>query len=83
MRKNMLKLVVVALLISPMLSSCNTKKLEEENASLKQQVESMTAEKSAVETQTKELTARNEELIKVNEELKAAVAKSQAKKGHK
>lgn len=82
MRKSMLKLVVVALLVSPMLSSCNTKKLEEENAGLKQQVESLTAEKSVADTRISELTARVEELTKANEEL-AKLAKAKAKKAGK
>lgn len=76
MRKGMLRLVVVALLVSPMLSSCNTKKLEEENAGLKQQVESLTAEKSAADTRISELTAKVDELTKANAEL----AKIKAKK---
>lgn len=79
MRKSMLKLVVVALLVSPMLSSCNTKKLEEENAGLKQQVESLTAEKSAADTRISELTAKVEELAKANEELAKAKAKKAGK----
>ncbi|MDD5772994.1 MAG: hypothetical protein PHX78_05960 [bacterium] len=80
MKKNMIKLIVVALLISPMLSSCNTKKLEEEIASLKQEVATLTSEKSAAEAQVKELTIKCEEATKANDDLKAELEKAKAPK---
>ncbi len=80
MKKNIIKLFIVALLISPMLSSCNTKKLEEEIASLKQEVATLTSEKSAAEAQIKDLTLKAEEAAKANEELKVELAKALAPK---
>ncbi|MBI3397619.1 MAG: hypothetical protein HY026_00005, partial [Deltaproteobacteria bacterium] len=51
MKKIIRPLLVLALLATPFLSGCESQKLQQENADLKKQVEAITAEKTALESQ--------------------------------
>jgi outer membrane murein-binding lipoprotein Lpp len=63
--------IVAALMILP-LTGCESKKLKEENAGLKQQVDSLTLEKNG-------LAAKVDELSKANADFQAKVGELEAK----
>ena len=63
--------IVAALMILP-LTGCESKKLKEENAGLKQQVDSLTQEKNG-------LAAKADELSKANADLQAKVGELETK----
>lgn len=67
-KKNIATVAVMLFLAVPFLSGCESKKLKQENESLKKQVETLTGEKTTSESHVKDLTAK---LAKAEDDLKA------------
>jgi len=87
MRKMILSAVILSFLFLPVLSGCESKQLKDENARLKQQVDTMTKDKAAMQSQMGQVTAqlddmkkKNADLEKENGDLKAKLADLQKKK---
>lgn len=86
MRKTILSAVIFSLLFLPVLSGCESKKMKEENARLKQQVDVLNKEKPAMMAQLSQVTAQLDEqkkrvadLEKENTALKAKVSELEKK----
>ena len=83
-------MLLSAFLIIPILAGCESRKLKEENAALKQQVDSLTQDRNSLQAKTVELertrtdaSTRVDMLTKENEELKKHLAVSIKSKGKK
>jgi len=81
MRKVILSTIILSFLALPILSGCESKQLKDENAKLKQQVDMLSKEKMAMQTQSTQLTAQMDDLKKQiadlqkeNTDLKAKMA---------
>ncbi|MFZ5877091.1 MAG: hypothetical protein ACOYXU_11870 [Nitrospirota bacterium] len=70
--KKLVALSIVAALIILPLTGCESKKLKEENAGLKQQVDSLTQEKNG-------LAAKADEMSKANADLQAKIGELEKK----
>ncbi|HTN43903.1 MAG TPA: hypothetical protein VMN77_08935 [Nitrospiria bacterium] len=86
MRKMILSAVIFSFLFLPVLSGCESKQLKDENAKLKQQVDTMTKDKAGMQAQMgqtmaqmDEMKKKNADLEKENGDLKAKVAELQKK----
>jgi peptidoglycan hydrolase CwlO-like protein len=89
MRKMILSAVILSFLFLPVLSGCESKQLKDENAKLKQQVDTLNKDKMGMQAQASQMAAQVDELKKKNADLeketvdlKAKVAELQ-KKGPK
>jgi peptidoglycan hydrolase CwlO-like protein len=69
MRKMILSAVVLSFLFLPVLSGCESKQLKEENAKMKQQVDTLTKDKMGMQAQVAQVTAQVDELKKKNADL--------------
>lgn len=81
MKKVAMALLVLAFISMPLFSGCQSKQLQEENAALKGQLDSVNAERATLDSKVKELTTENsalksqvEGLTKEREDLTAKVA---------
>lgn len=81
MRKLAIWLLLLTFVTAPLISGCQSKQLQEENAALKGQVESLNVEKANLESKIKELStessglkAQVEGLTKEKDELIAKVS---------
>jgi len=97
MKRSVLALSLFFLVLIPFLAGCENKKLEEDNAALKTQVESLNKEKQSLQANLDSLKKENQvlaserdtlkkqtdELTKEVEELKAKQAKKPVKSGKK
>ena len=86
MRRMILSAVILSFLFLPVLSGCESKQMKEENASLKQQVDTLNKDKMGMQAQASQMTAQLDEqkkktadLEKANAGLKAQVAELQKK----
>lgn len=86
MRKMILSAVILSFLFLPVLSGCESKQMKEENARLKQQVDTLNKDKMGMQAQSSQVAAqldeqkkRNADLEKENADLKAKVAELQKK----
>ncbi|MEK6545765.1 MAG: hypothetical protein AABZ28_04470 [Nitrospinota bacterium] len=55
-------LLLMVFVLIPLFSGCQSKQLQEENAALKSQVESLNAEKTTLDSKLKDLTTENSAL---------------------
>ncbi|MBI3585005.1 MAG: hypothetical protein HY096_13805 [Nitrospinae bacterium] len=81
MRKLAIWLLVLTFVAAPLISGCQSKQLQEENAALKGHVDSLHVEKANLESKVKELTTESsalksqvEGLTKERDELTAKMA---------
>ena len=86
MRKMILSAVILSFLFLPVLSGCESKQMKEENANLKQQVDTLNKDKMEMQAQASQMAAKldeqqkkNADLEKVNAGLNAKVAELQKK----
>ena len=63
--------LMLALFVLPVLAGCESQKLKDENAKLKQQVESISKERDAIKAKVDELTKSESELKQKVDELTA------------
>jgi septal ring factor EnvC (AmiA/AmiB activator) len=81
MRKVIVVLSLLVFISIPLFSGCQSKQLQEENAALKSQVDSLSAEKATLDSKVKDLATENsalksqvEGLTKERDELTAKAA---------
>ena len=79
MRKMILSAVIFSFLFLPVLSGCESKQLKDENARLKQQVDTMTKDKAAMQSQMSQTTAQLDEMKKKNADLEKETADLKSK----
>jgi peptidoglycan hydrolase CwlO-like protein len=71
MRRMIYWVLMLTLFVLPVLTGCESQKLKDENARLKQQVESISKERDAIKTNVDELTKSESELKQKVDELTA------------
>ncbi|MEK6683297.1 MAG: hypothetical protein AABY46_01415 [Nitrospirota bacterium] len=79
MRKMILSAVILSFLFLPVLSGCESKQMKEENAKLKQQVDSLNQDKMDMQAQASQMAAKLDEQQKTNATLEKANADLNAK----
>lgn len=79
MRKMILSAVILSFLFLPVLSGCESKQLKDENAKLKQQVETLGKDKMGMQAQASQMAAQMDELKKKNTDLEKETADLKAK----